>query len=309
MQELKSPTTIRGFKNKGRLLWGLLIFNAVGTVAVSGFLFLWATNQISPVGQVKEAVASDQNQNPATSRSAEAFAIRFAKDYLYMVPGYEEDYTKRLQPYLVKGMDPQAGVDMHGATKYMISDDDIQIWDVKPVGKDRSIITLQVRLYSGTKKEDLKKTDRRLAVPVLATGSGQYAVYDYPYFLPLPKQSSISSSSVNVPGKLVPDQTLQNEVRGFLDTFFRAYADGRSEIKYMVKSEKPITGLGGMLKYQKIDQIEVYTNDSEYIAQADVLYQDQETGIKLKTAYVIHLKKEGNWFVTDLKSRSEGGSD
>ena len=99
--------------------------------------------------------------NYAVSEGAQSFAQNFASDYFDWQNSDEGIKTRveRLQPYLLHGLDKQAGLSFEGM-EWNSSLSASQVWNIEETGKDSALITLRV-------EQMLNKTTHKIQMRIL----------------------------------------------------------------------------------------------------------------------------------------------
>jgi hypothetical protein len=254
--------------------------------------------------QVKET------KNFATSIAAQTFAKEFAGQYLQWTVGKEKEREARLKPYLMKGVDSQAGLRFEGM-QYNASPHKVDIWDVKSTGKNTALITLKtgsiLTPVQGKKKDPSGPYTRFFAVP-LTTDGQSFVVHDIPYYVTNPEPPAIEPNPTNVGGDTVTEEQTREEMGRFLDSFFKVYAMGNpEEIAYFTKA----TDMKGLKGIASFNQVEFYTitkekgaSTGEYRVQAKVRFTDGLSKGNISYPYELKVKKEqGRWFVLTLETK------
>jgi hypothetical protein len=293
------PATLHEFKLKKALLWGLLSVNAVVSPTI---LAMWAAGEFN-VGNAETKVVQQQQESTAASQKAKSFALDFAHEYFTWNIGYEDVRAKRLQSFLVKGLDPQAGINFSTITKNA-RPDHIELWDVIDKGEKKSVIVVMAKVNIFEPKTDAPAViERLLAIPIQAVNENQFVVNDIPYYLPVPEPSSVMKRKEVFDGDRV-DATVTSQVDRSLQNFFKIYFSGdANEIAYLAKTKTPLQGFKGAFEFLSMDDLEVVRQGDNYLADC-LVYVKDDTGMEMTLPYQIQLSQEdGHWFVTDIINR------
>ncbi|OWA33039.1 hypothetical protein B9G55_23870 [Saccharibacillus sp. O16] len=242
--------------------------------------------------------------NPATDPGVQTFATNFAYHYFTWGRGDEaiDDREKRLKPYLAAGVDSQAGLNMKNMkskAEFMKA----QIWKVEDAGPNASKVTLRAQyLVTGGGKETKLNY---LVVPIKSDGQN-FVVSDIPYFTQPPKDVELEKASDDLDRtNSLRDSRTKEEIKDFLDSFFRVYANGKQEeISYFTKNVE-VPGLTGILTFKGIKKAEIYTNLEDqgiYQVETSIAFGDSKGATSYIYPYYVELTQEnGRWFVTKFK--------
>ncbi|EJW14347.1 conjugal transfer protein [Paenibacillus alvei] len=243
-------------------------------------------------------------ENPALTAGAESFAHNFAYQYFSWAPDRQavEERRVRLDPYLARDVDRQAGVvtsDLVSSSKLVKS----QVWSKKKVADDQAELTLRVQYITTVGKNAVTQL-KYFVVPVVAKGEN-FLVYDIPRFVKPPDPITFEKNDTNQLAS-ESDRELVREVGTFLESFFKIYATGtQEEIKYFSRGE--IEGLQRELSFSKIDDINVYAVDKEskkntYFVKTKVKFIDKDQTV-FTYPFEMRIQKEAErWFVVELKN-------
>ena len=279
---------------------------------------------------VQEQPVEDQEQkvNLAAGVGAQTFAGNFATDYFHWENTDEaiKERAERLTNYVANGLDEQAGLSFEGMewnSKLTIS----QVWNVEETGEDTALITLRVmhELKKVTppdpKEVEQAKIDKKdppeakeekagpyekyFVVPVKTDGQS-FAVHEIPYFAAAPKKPDITAeASVNEEGK-VNDSELQEEVKTFMNTFFKVYTTGtEEELSYYMEDDQ-VPSMNGVMTFEEVKNIIVKEghDESDYKVHATVIFTENQSKAQVIYPYQLNVtKKENRWIVKNFKNQ------
>lgn len=297
MAKRKLPKTVIRKRIVTSLFW-------VGVV----YLFFGVTVLLFRPEQGATAVAEvvQPKTNPATDVGVETFANNFA--YHYFTWGKDDkafdDRRKRLEPYLARDVDPQAGLNLK-QMKSQSSFAKSQIWKVEDAGDGKSKVTLRTQyVVTANGKKETKLN--YMVVPIASDGQN-FVVYDIPYFVQEPKAVELSKKDNLDRSNVLHDSGKKEEINDFMDSFFKVYASGKQdEIAYFSKNVE-VTGLSGILTYKGISDIEIYTNlESEGIYQVEtkVTFGDSKGATLYTYPYFVQVRQDnGRWFVIKFEQK------
>lgn len=291
MNQVKQLT---GMRSKRFFVWGLLLFNAL--VGLMFLTNLWFETQRTYTLQPKV------QKNEAITLSAQAFAKSFAQEYLRFVVGEENERIKQLQPYLMNGLDTHGGLDISSMQVNQMPES-VQVWDIKTVVTNQSVITVQAILYVEDREQKKRqRVNRFLAIPIQAFGPQKYVVSDIPYYTHLPNIKPNIKKEVPR-GTEQADQQIQADLVAFFKGFFQDYATSTTKkINYFSQTKEPIIGLHGLMTFQNVERYLIFKEANQYMAYLNVRFQEKNTGAFYIYPYQVQVKKEqGRWFITNFQ--------
>lgn len=285
------------------------------------FLFVLVTvNTSSKARQGQDIV--EQTENPSVKPEAIQFAENFTKQYFTWEKGDQasKDREERLQSYLVKGIDKQAGLDLD-STEYGSQFNKAEVYKVQDVGDNKAYITFKVdatfiktwqeevekKKKDGKKekkvKEKVNKSEEKpfskyFVVPVMYDNQ-RYAVFELPQFTQIENNGQLEVEKTE---KLqsVSDSKLEKNIQEFLGTFFSSYAsDPKDKLFYILEDKSVSNGLNGALNYVEVESADVYkgADKGQYRAFANVVFEDPDTKTKFTSEYDLLIEQRGNRFV------------
>jgi hypothetical protein len=261
------------------ILWAFLL-----VVLVNGIRAPFQRFTAKPAGPAAPAGAG-KPQFPQASASA--YALSFADIYLNYDLATMVDRQKQLSQFLAPGIDQQLGWD--GTGKSVLRSAHVGSVDVQDV--NRAIVTLLVQANGKL---------FRLAVPVYAK-DGSLAISGRPATLPAPPVAPVPGANQD------RDSAIETELQEPLTGFFKAYANGDTA-SLQRYSDPPVAGLGNAFGFGQLKEIIAPSGDANSrMVSATVLWQvspvqNRPTGGTLEQTYQLTMvKKDGNWYVRDIR--------
>ncbi|MDO3681821.1 conjugal transfer protein [Paenibacillus ehimensis] len=293
MMPKEKPEKRRAYRPRGYL--ARKVGAAVFWLAFAFMFLVVFFSAIKPSGQTaaqKQQEGATITLNPATTTTAVQYAENFAKEFFTWKPDDEaiQDRKKRLTPFLAKGLDPQAGLQVSGL-KTTSTFQKAEIKHIEEKGPNRAYVTLEVFYKLGLPKEvqttppsgtdaaasgqtasqptptktiqyEPKEVSKFFVVPV---GYEQnYGIYDLPKFTYIDGQTTMKADD-RAEGLRAVDESYETKqnVRNFLATFFSSYAaDPKDKLGYLLSDPKHQHGLNGTLQFVSVTSAEIYQEGS-----------------------------------------------
>ena len=268
---------------------------AFWSIFVGMFLFLGLLllSNGSDDSDKKEDILYDK----VASQEATVFAQNFIRAY-FQWERTDEGIVARQQAlalYLVKGVDVNAGLVTKGIqwnSTYVSS----QIRDVEIIEPGIGQITFQVKsmLSNGTKEKVLEQF---MVVPIAYDGES-FGVYELPKYTDIANQTTVKAVTDKRLKTASTDET--NEVKAFVETFFKTYVEGEYEqLRYLLVKDSDITGLNAKYTFKEMNEIEVLKNEAEtgFIANVKVAIVNPETTVETLMSYQLSINKSEDKFV------------
>lgn len=297
------PTEIRVRKGGKILFWTLLIYIAVGQTV--GFVM----PREHKVMADQSASQVEAKENPATSEGAKVFSKGFAEQYYSWnkSSGGVQDRQNRLAPYLQKGVDEQAGLDIN-STDVESNVTGAEVVEVKPTSDHTANITVELRVKTikneqGKPPAEDTKT-QFLVVPIISNGKG-YKVTDIPYQTVYHNEFMKEKETSPLPGKEVDDPRIHDDVTKFLETFFQVYSSNNPTQLAYYTIDQDLQVLDKILTFKSIDHLKIYQTKDFYTVVAQVKFQDTHTKATVTYPYMLQIKKQQDkWMVKKLQNQS-----
>ncbi|WP_088816505.1 conjugal transfer protein [Listeria goaensis] len=319
----KSASRIPGQRAKsfGKMSFWLLIVLVV-VLAVIGF-------QQSRITATKIPKQKSHTANQAITPQATEFGRSFLQTYYTFETTDEgvQAHEKQLASYLVKGLDPQAGLNLssvQGSSRVT----KVTLKDAEEKGNQKAYLTYHVEgsllrkwtdekvveVKQGAKKvkkkqkqtkQETKEFAQDVVVPVEYV-NGHFSVYDLPKFTVYQQKATGESFRINP--KYEPYNGSTSEIQTFLETFFKSYAeDDADKLAYLVAPTITIQGLNGTLQYKEIEEKEIRRGEGhQLLVWATVSFTNPDTGLETSTRYQLTLqkgKKEKRYLVQEWNQR------
>ena len=231
------------------------------------------------------------------SQEATVFAQNFIRAYFQWERSDEGIVARQqaLAPYLVKGVDINAGLVTKGIkwnSTYISS----QIRDVAIIEPGIGQLTFQVKSKLSNEIEE-KVLEQFMIVPIAYDGE-TFGVYELPKYTDIANYTTVKTVTDTRLKTANTDES--NEVKAFVETFFKTYVEGEYEqLRYLLVKDSDITGLNAKYVFQEINEIDVLKNEAEtgFIANVKVAIVNPETTIQTLMNYQLSIKKSEDKFV------------
>ncbi|GLY84795.1 conjugal transfer protein [Actinoallomurus iriomotensis] len=231
--------------------------------------------------------APSSNKPAFPQEAASSYALSFADVYLNYDPATAADRQRQLAQFIAPGVDPQLGWNNTGKSVLRSA----HVSSVEAQDVNRAIVTLLVQANGKI---------FQLAVPVYAK-DGALAISGRPATLPAPPRAALPPTNQD------RDTALETELQEPLTGFFKAYASGDTA-SLQRYSDPPVTGLGNVFTFSALQEIDAPRGDANArTVNATVIWQvapgqPKTTGGSLEQTYQLTMvKKDGNWYVTDIR--------
>jgi hypothetical protein len=263
-----------------------------------GRVILWAFLIVVLVNGVRAPFErfTDKSAAPTTPTSgkpvfpqqqASAYALSFADTYLNYDPATAADRQKQLAQFIAPGVDPQLGWDNTGKSVLR----SVQVASVEAQDVNRAVVTLLAQANGKL---------FQLAVPVYAK-DGALAISGRPAALPAPPRAALPAADQD------RDSALETELQEPLTGFFKAYASGDTA-SLQRYSDPPVTGLGNAFGFSTLKEINAPQGDANsrtvnatVVWQVSPVQNKASSGTLEQTYQLTMVKKDGNWYVTDIR--------
>jgi Conjugative transposon protein TcpC len=264
----------------------------VGRVILWAFLIVVLVNGIrAPFERFTDksvAPTTPTSVKPAfPQQAASSYALLFANVYLNYDPATAAERQTLLAQFIAPGVDQQLGWNSTGKSTLRSA----EVASVAASNVNQALVTLLVQANGKM---------FQLAVPVYAK-DGALAISGRPATLPAPPRAALPAANQD------RDSDLESELQEPLTGFFKAYASGDTTSLQRF-SDPPLTGLGNAFVFNALKEINAPRGDAaSRTVNATVVWQvspaqGKNPGATLEQTYQLTmLKKDGNWFVTDIR--------
>lgn len=263
------------------ILWAFLL-----VVLVNGIRAPFERFTAKPAGP---STSDDSGKPRFPQAAASSYALSFANVYLNYDAAQASvgDRQRQLAQFIDPAVDTQLGWDTTG--KSVLRSAQVASVDARDV--NHAIVTLLVQANGKL---------FQLAVPVYAK-DGAMAISGRPAMLPAPPKASVPVVDQD------RDSALETELQDPLAGFFKAYAisDTAALQRY---SDPPVTGLGSAVGFGQLKEIIAPRGDlNSRTVNATVIWQvspvqNKPTAGTLEQTYQLTMvKKDGNWYVKDIR--------
>lgn len=287
------------------LIWTLVIFWTLGSFR--GFS-LAAKLQSQPQANatVKQEV---KKENVAMGDGSKTFGRNFIIEYFKWNKDDYQERVDRLQPYLRKGVDEQAGLRFDSLTGSS-SPEKTELWEVSETGTKTADLTFKV-IHSITNMKETKdkkgkitkkpvKTgpfEKWIQVPVITDGKS-FLINGIPTYTSKPETANIEPFQEKSESNDASPATAA-DIKSFLETFFKNYSTGtNAELEYL-SQDQSIQPLGGTIVFKNIENL-VITNKKKnnYTVKTDSIFIDKTSQAQLLQQYSLEVSKQaGRWQV------------
>jgi len=256
---------------------------------------------------VPNSVVNQALETPVTvNEAAQSFAEAFAQNYFSFDVGKEDEYRKRLEPFVAKGLlADDMGVKLT-AIRVGYEVKNTRTWHTAKVTDQTADIDVRLEIEkieeNATGKNEVMY--RYLRVPIAFNGTS-YFVNDYPTVLPEPLIPVGEMASY--PELSETSNEVKVNVQLALEDFLKAYSiDPPTKLRYFMLDGKEISGYNGKMTFDRTQSIRTFlpaaaadqtTIVNQVIAYVTVLWQD-ENQVELKQNLTVELEfKDDRWYI------------
>lgn len=230
--------------------------------------------------------------------AAKTFATSFARDYFTFNATNLEERAKRLEGYLVKQLDRNAGLEIQA--NQTVNQTAVQAWpwSVKKVDNNQAVITVKVKVVAAARPE----TYFYLAVPVAAAGEGSYQVNDIPAVVPGPLVPELNRLELN--GKDITGAD-EKAITDMANGFFKAYVQGQpAEITYyFLNPDSSVRGLASSMLFKELRDIRIVQTETGGVkAEVTAVLIEPLSKAIYKNHYILDLvNKDNRWYIKTIQ--------
>lgn len=309
-QKTVSPITRTFFKGVQATIYVSLII-----IFVLGIYQIIKSKQPKIIKNIVE-----YNIAESESETAKAFALAFVKEYLTYSNTEQEDYLRRIRPFLINALSNTARIDYSKGSSRVL---DAIVWDVQKLNNNHSNIIIRANIQTinqvdiiiekGIEGEEITKPKIEEKVVYISVPIGYYEdgylVEDYPVFMPEPQRPTEANFETYTGPKTALDD-VEQQIEEVLTNFFITYSSGNEgQIAYYMEDNKKIKGYEGKYLFNSIETLDTYENgNGTYTTVTVIGMKDEELGTLYRQRYLIELirKTEGNsdrFYIKDIKMR------
>ncbi|MGH8901442.1 MAG: conjugal transfer protein [Egibacteraceae bacterium] len=264
----------------------------IGRVVLWGTVVVLLLNGIAslrrPVGPAPAPAASPTVGASFPVKAAEAFAARFAHDYLTWDAAAPDVRAEAIAPYLAGDVDRQLGwasIGQQIAVLVLPTRTDV-------VSDNTALVTVAAQITGLNAPRWVY-----LQVPVYADSPEQFLVTDAPALVPPPGKATPP------PEPLLPtDPTVADQLREPLIAFFKAYAGSTpSELSYLLAPGAQIGTLNSTATFEDL-QLTVPEGEDRRDVVAEVRWSDRVTSSTFTQTYQVTVvrREDGRWYIEKL---------
>jgi hypothetical protein len=221
-------------------------------------------------------------------KGAEAFAVRFAHDYLTWDAAAPDVHADAIAPYVADNVDKHFGWAGNGQQIAVL---------VLPtrtvVLSDKTALVTVAAQVTGLNAPRWV----HLQVPLYADGQERFLVTDAPVLVPPPGKAVAPPEPL-----LATDSTVADQLRDPLIAFFKAYAGNNpSELSYLLVPGVQMGTLNGAVTFEDL-QLSVPDGEDHRDVIATVRWADRITGSTFAQTYQVTVvqREDGRWYIQGL---------
>lgn len=221
-------------------------------------------------------------------KAAEAFAVRFAHDYLTWDAAAPTVHADTLAPYVPEAVDQHVGWAGNGQQIAVL---------VLPTRTD--VVSDQTALVTVAAQVTGLNAPRwvHLQVPVYTDGQDRFLVTDAPALVPPPGEAAPPPEPI-----LATDAAVADQLREPLTAFFKAYAGSNpKELSYLLAPGAQVGTLHSTAKFEDL-QLTVPDGEDRRDVVAKVRWGDPVTGSTFTQTYQVTVgqREDGRWYIEKL---------
>jgi hypothetical protein len=221
-------------------------------------------------------------------KAAEAFAVRFAHDYLTWDAAAPNIHAEAIAPYVVDSLDKHLGWAGNGQQIAVL---------VLPTRTD--VLSDKTALVTVAAQVTGLNAPRwvHLQVPLYIDGKDQFLVTDAPALVPAPGKAAAPPEPLRASDPAVADQ-----LRDPLIAFFKAYAGSNpNELSYLLLPGVQIGTLNDAATFEDL-QLTVPEGGDRRDVVAKVRWADRVTGSTFTQTYQVTVvrREDGRWYIEGL---------
>jgi Conjugative transposon protein TcpC len=265
----------------------------LGRVVLWALVVVLLLNGVAALRRPLGSVTAPSPQAPAAGtgfpvKAAEAFAVRFAHDYLTWDAGAPGNHAEALAPYLADNVDKQLGWAGNGQQIAVL----VLPTQTVVLSDKTALVTVAAQVTGLNAPRWV-----HLQVPVYADGQKHLVVTDVPALVPAPGKAAAPPEPL-----VITDSAVADQLRDPLVAFFKSYA-GRnpSELSYLLTPGTQIGTLNDTVAFENV-QLVVPIGGNRREVVAKVRWGDRVTGSTFTQTYQLTVvqKEDGRWYIEGL---------
>lgn len=290
----------------------LVIFWTLGAMRSFTAISRIAAITDEPKQEVKKEAA-----NFAAGPAAENFTEKFLRHYFTWSGKDIQEREERLEPYLLEGIDKQAGLrfgpETPAANVYTT-----ELWDIEETGKNTSNLTYKVQYKTKHIEKEVKKEKKKdkviekqvekgpftkwVQVSIITDGQN-FKVKSTPVFVAAPDAAIIPIEKEMETDPKSADAKTEDAIHAFLQTFFKQYTNGTREELQFLTTDTTLKPIGENLSFEKIEELNVRekSKNGTYEVKATPIFKDSNTNAQMAQDFMLTVfEKDGKWQVKTI---------
>lgn len=269
------------------------------------FSFMFLVVCVTLFSPNDEATAENEMNfeiNQATTPEAIQFAENFLKEYFTWTVNEEGNKVRqeKLMKYISEELVGHPAFDVKNL-EWNSTFKKSEIREITEKGDHLAYITFLVDFEftkvinaddpeQNEKGPEIKTLQKYIEVPVAYDGYS-YGIYELPKFTHIFEDKTTVKSVKTSTKFQQADIEIVNKVNEFLPTFFKTYAeDEKEKLNYMLKKENITNGLNGSMRFEDIENLQVFNGNEEnqFFVFVEVIFVEPET----QTPFVVNHQLE-----------------
>jgi hypothetical protein len=236
----------------------------------------------------------EQAAKPPDPPGLQGLPALFATEYLTWDAANPTERAARLVPYILPGLDPQAGWHPGPAPGRQTV---MGAWTLatQPAGPGRWLATVAARVQTepALAKEAASRT-LYLSLPLVLTESGTLAIAGPPALLPQPLATGAPAQPV------AGDPVKDDRADALLPIFFSAYFSGADTSYFLLPGRRLDPGPTGFA-LKEVGKAELLRQDGRLLSSVQVTVQERASGATFTFRYTLELaERDGRLYIQDL---------
>ncbi|MGH8886013.1 MAG: conjugal transfer protein [Egibacteraceae bacterium] len=224
-------------------------------------------------------------------KAGEAFAVRFAHDYLTWDAAAPGVHADALAPYVADNFDKQLGWASNGQQIAVL----VLPTRTVAISDNTALVTVAAQVTGLNAPRWV-----HLQVPVYTDGREHFVVTDAPALVPPPGKAAAPPEP-----SLATDTAVADQLRDPLTAFFKGYAGSNpSELSYVLAPGAQVGTLNGTVTFEDL-QLTVPDGGNRRDVVAKVRWDDRVTSSTFTQTYQLTVvrREDGRWYIEGLGAR------